>query len=60
MEYFINKCKNNGINSIFLEVRCDNEPAKKLYEKHGFSEVGRRRNYYTEPVCDALIYKAEL
>lgn len=52
--------QNNGIKSIFLEVRCDNEPAKKLYEKHGFSEVGRRRNYYTEPVCDALIYKAEL
>ncbi|MFR2155431.1 MAG: ribosomal protein S18-alanine N-acetyltransferase [[Eubacterium] siraeum] len=60
MEYFINKCKSNGIKSIFLEVRCDNEPAKKLYEKHGFCEVGRRRNYYTEPVCDALIYKAEL
>lgn len=60
MEYFINKCKSNGIKRIFLEVRCDNEPAKKLYEKHGFSEVGRRRNYYTEPVCDALIYKAEL
>lgn len=60
MEYFINKCKSNGIKSIFLEVRCDNEPAKKLYEKHGFTEVGRRRNYYTEPVCDALIYKAEL
>lgn len=60
MEYFIKKCKNNGIKSIFLEVRCDNEPAKKLYEKHGFGEVGRRRNYYTEPICDALIYKAEL
>ena len=44
----------------FLEVRCDNEPAKRLYEKHGFCEVGRRRNYYTEPICDALIYKAEL
>ena len=37
-----------------------NEEMTKLYEKHGFSEVGRRRNYYTEPVCDALIYKAEL
>ena len=60
MEYFINKCKSNGIKSIFLEVRCDNEPAKYLYEKHGFIKVGRRKNYYTEPVCDALIYKAEL
>lgn len=33
MEYFINKCKNNGIKSIFLEVRCDNEPAKKAVRK---------------------------
>ena len=60
MVYFINKCKSNGIKSIFLEVRCDNEPAKYLYEKHGFIKVGRRKNYYTEPVCEALIYKAEL
>lgn len=60
MNYFLDKCRENGIKNVFLEVRCDNEPAKYLYEKHGFSEVGRRRNYYTEPVCDALIYKAEL
>lgn len=60
MTYFLDKCRENGIRNVFLEVRCDNEPAKKLYEKYGFSEVGRRRNYYTEPICDALIYKAEL
>ncbi len=60
MNYFIDKCRENGIKNVFLEVRCDNEPAKHLYEKHGFVKVGRRKNYYTEPVCDALIYKAEL
>lgn len=60
MSYFLGKCRENGIKNVFLEVRCDNEPAKHLYEKHGFCEVGRRRNYYTEPICDALIYKAEL
>lgn len=60
MNYFLDKCRENGIRNVFLEVRCDNEPAKHLYEKHGFVKVGRRRNYYTEPVCDALIYKAEL
>lgn len=60
MNYFLDKCRGNGIRNVFLEVRCDNDPAKKLYEKHGFIEVGRRRNYYTEPICDALIYKAEL
>ncbi|MBP3336589.1 MAG: ribosomal protein S18-alanine N-acetyltransferase [Ruminiclostridium sp.] len=60
MNYFLNKCRENGIKNVFLEVRCHNEPAKHLYEKHGFVKVGRRKNYYTEPVCDALIYKAEL
>ncbi len=60
MTCFLGKCRENGIKNVFLEVRCDNEPAKHLYEKHGFCEVGRRRNYYTEPICDALIYKATL
>ena len=60
MSYFLCKCRENGIKNVFLEVRCDNEPAKRLYEKHGFGEVGRRKNYYTEPICDALIYKATL
>lgn len=36
MEYFINKCKNNGIKSIFLEVRCDNEPAKSCMKSTAF------------------------
>ena len=60
MIYFLDKCRESRIKNVFLEVRCDNEPAKRLYEKHGFTQVGRRRNYYTEPICDALIYKTEL
>ena len=56
MSEFIAQCEKNGINSIFLEVRRDNEPAKRLYEKHGFTAVGLRKNYYTEPICDAIIY----
>ena len=49
-----------GVTQLELEVIEGNDRAKALYEKHGFCEVGRRRNYYTEPICDALIYKAEL
>ena len=56
MAEFISECEGKGVRSIFLEVRRDNEPAKPLYEKHGFTAVGLRKNYYTEPICDAIIY----
>ncbi|MCL1998722.1 MAG: ribosomal protein S18-alanine N-acetyltransferase [Turicibacter sp.] len=40
---------------LTLEVRESNIAAKKLYEKHGFAEEGRRKNYYEKPAEDALI-----
>ena len=40
---------------LTLEVRPSNAPAIALYEKFGFSEAGRRRNYYDLPREDALI-----
>ena len=40
---------------LTLEVRASNAPAIKLYEKHGFAVVGRRKNYYTQPQEDALL-----
>ncbi|MBA1204615.1 ribosomal protein S18-alanine N-acetyltransferase [Pseudomonas capeferrum] len=30
----------------FLEVRASNQSAYRLYERYGFNEVGRRRDYY--------------
>jgi ribosomal-protein-alanine N-acetyltransferase len=42
--------------AILLEVRESNLPARRLYEKHGFCEVGRRREYYREPAEDAILY----
>ncbi|MGT2929291.1 ribosomal protein S18-alanine N-acetyltransferase [Streptococcus dentasini] len=41
--------------TIFLEVRASNRPAQELYQKFGFKEVARRRDYYHHPVEDALI-----
>ena len=40
---------------LTLEVRASNAPAIALYEKHGFSQVGRRPNYYEKPREDALL-----
>ena len=38
-----------------LEVRVSNEPAIRLYEKHGFQSEGVRPRFYEKPVEDALI-----
>ena len=40
---------------LTLEVRQSNKPAKALYGKHGFTEVGVRKNYYTKPKEDAVL-----
>ena len=44
-----------GADSATLEVRRSNTPALRLYAKAGFTEAGVRRNYYTQPVEDALV-----
>ena len=38
-----------------LEVRQSNDPARLLYERFGFTTIGVRRAYYSNPVEDALI-----
>ena len=44
---------------LTLEVRDSNASARALYEKLGFSEIGRRKNYYCNPKEDALILRKE-
>ncbi|MBR6473295.1 MAG: ribosomal protein S18-alanine N-acetyltransferase [Firmicutes bacterium] len=45
----------DGIKRWTLEVRVDNEPAIRLYEKMGFGKAGVRRKYYAYDGTDALI-----
>lgn len=44
---------------LTLEVRVSNEPAIKLYEKYGFTSLGRRRAYYQDNNEDALVMWTE-
>lgn len=44
---------------LTLEVRVSNRPAIDLYLKHGFAQVGRRKDYYRAPVEDAILMTLE-
>lgn len=45
---------------VTLEVRCSNSAAIKLYEKCGFSLAGERKNFYSKPTENALLYTIKL
>ena len=52
----IESAKETGASVIMLEVRKSNAAAISLYEKLGFTLVGERKNFYTLPREDALLY----
>ena len=52
-----------GTRAVFLEVDEDNEPARRLYRRAGFQEVGRRAGYYREGrdrPANALVLRRDL
>ena len=52
-----------GAGAVFLEVDEDNVPARKLYRRAGFREVGRRAGYYQDPTgrsTAALVLRRDL
>lgn len=57
LEHLMQRAGERGCVECFLEVRDSNKSAYRLYERFGFNEIGRRRDYY--PVLngheDALV-----
>ena len=49
--------RDGGASYLMLEVRDDNEPAKKLYERAGFETLTVRRRYYQPGDVDALVMR---
>ncbi len=45
----------SGTDDIWLEVRPSNVPALSIYNKFGFTAVGRRKGYYSDSREDAII-----
>ena len=55
LQSIIIEARHLGATSLMLEVRRSNVAAQRLYAKAGFSEHSVRKNYYTQPVEDAII-----
>lgn len=46
LDALIASAQARGAGMMFLEVRAGNTRAIDLYQRYGFNEIGRRRNYY--------------
>ncbi len=62
LKHFLQLARRHDADTVMLEVRPSNKPAIGLYDKHGFNEIGVRRNYYpaAEGREDALILALSL
>jgi ribosomal-protein-alanine N-acetyltransferase len=43
-----------GVRTVFLEVEENNQPARRLYDRAGFSVAGRRERYYKQASGEQL------
>ena len=55
MNFMISNLRDMKVKKVFLEVRCQNKDAIRLYEEYGFKKLGIRKEYYHDPIDDALL-----
>ena len=60
MDALLFQAQETNSDAIFLEVRESNAAARRLYEKLGLRENGRRKAYYSNPTEDAVLYSKTL
>jgi [ribosomal protein S18]-alanine N-acetyltransferase len=51
----LDEARRRGARQVLLEVRVDNAPARRLYLREGFTELGMRRGYYENGRVDAVM-----
>jgi len=53
----LDEADKRGTAQVDLEVRADNNDAIRLYERHGFEQIGLRRGYYQPSGADAVVMR---
>src|SRR5436190_4420991 len=56
----VGEAEKRGYEEVLLEVREDNPRARRLYLRHGFTEIGVRRGYYQPSGVNAVVMRKEL
>jgi ribosomal-protein-alanine N-acetyltransferase len=62
LQYALEQAKQQGVGTVYLEVRRSNHRAITLYHKMGFSQISERKGYYPSPEGreDALVFAKDL
>ena len=60
LKTMIENAKSIGAKRMLLEVKVNNNPALKLYEKFGFTKMGLRKRYYMPEGIDAYTMCAQI
>lgn len=55
LQALVGEAERREARTIALEVRADNPVAQRLYARHGFEPVGRRKAYYQPSGIDAVV-----
>jgi [ribosomal protein S18]-alanine N-acetyltransferase len=60
LDELVRRAGRSGAQALLLEVRADNEAAKRLYGTSGFEVISVRRRYYQPGDIDALVMRKHI
>ena len=60
LDELVRRAERRGAEALLLEVRADNEAAKRLYATSGFEVISVRRRYYQPGGIDALVMRKHI
>lgn len=57
LDALLTEAQERGCSEVMLEVRADNAPAIRLYERRGFERIAERPRYYSDGVTALIMHR---